>query len=163
MHCYNFSCKSTQFIRFSEQQWASIRDIFRYPALSAWLEKQRIRLAIALMETYSGDLVGTHQDKGGNYPGEEWPNQLDCIDESTNTLQYLHALAERNLLLWHEVAGKKRRIVWFVSHWTALIREKANQQLYAVDSWYRDNGEPPYIQALADWQRDRSFTETLNP
>ena len=163
VQCYDFGCKSTRSVEFSQAEWARIRNVFNPPALSAWLEKQQIRQAIALMEQYSGAKTGTYQDKAGNYGGEDLPFQQDCIDESTNTYQYLLALEHRALLNWHQVAEKKRRIVWFATHWSAVIRENATQQLYAVDSWYRDNGEPPYIQRLEDWQRKRSFSAFLNP
>jgi len=78
-------------------------------------------------------------------------------------LQYLNALLSLKLLTWHDLAFKKRRIVWFSTHWTAVIREKDSQQLYAVDSWYRDNGKPPYIQRLDDWKRRSAFSASLNP
>ena len=161
--CYDYGCKSTKSIEFDAQQWSLIESIFTKPALSAWHEKQKIRQAIALMEEFSGILIGTHQDKAGNYPGYDIPNQQDCIDESTNTMQYLSALQQRELLVWHELVGKKRRIVWFYTHWTAVIRQVDNQKQYAVDSWHRDNGEPPYIQLLSDWQSKTSFPDTLNP
>ncbi len=131
--------------------------------MSPWLEKQQIRQAIALMETISGSIIGTSIDKAENYSGQDLPYQQDCIDESTNTFQYLLALQNRNLLLWHQVDLKKRRIVWLASHWTAVIRQINTNEYFAVDSWYRDNGEMPYIQKLEDWQRKKSFSELLNP
>lgn len=161
--CYDFGCKSTRELSFNAEQWSSIYQIFHKPALSPWWEKQQIRQAIARMEEISGSLIGTSQDKAGNYPGEDLPYQQDCIDESTNTFQYLLALQNRNLLFWHTVVEKKRRIVWLATHWTAVIHETARNQDYAVDSWYRDNGEMPYIQKLSDWQRKRSFSDLLNP
>ena len=75
--------------------------------------------AIALMERISGELSGTFRDKGGNYPGYDIDQQMDCIDESTNTFQYLSALEELNLLKWHRVDNKQRRIYWFIAtHWS---------------------------------------------
>ncbi len=162
-HCYDFGCKSSQLIDFNGQQWIAIKKIFDRPALSPWLEKQQIRLAIAKMEEFSGQMTGTYRDKGGNYPGQDISHQQDCIDESTNTLQYLQALYRRNLLRWHTVTGRQRCMVWFATHWTAVIKENDNDQYFAVDSWYRDNGDPPYIQQLADWQRKSSFSNLLNP
>ena len=163
VHCYDFGCKSTQDISFDNEQWASIKRIFSALPLSPWLEKQQIRQAIALMETYAGQLTGSEKDQGGNYNGSNLTFQQDCIDESTNTYQYLQALQRRELLQWHRVAQKKRRIVWFVTHWTAVIQQNISGESYAVDSWYRDNGEPPYIQRLEEWQRKAAFSDSLNP
>ena len=115
------------------------------------------------MERYAGRLTGSEQDRGGNYNGQDLPFQQDCIDESTNTYQYLQALQQRQLLHWHRVTDKQRRIVWFATHWSATIEEISSAESYAVDSWYRDNGEPPYIQRLEDWRRKAAFSESLNP
>ena len=127
-------------------------------------EKQVIRKAIALMENYSGQITGTSRDEGGNYsPGSDVIKQMDCIDESTNTFQYLAALEELNLLNWDRVEPKIRRMVWFADHWTAVISEVETGNKFAVDSWYRDNGELPYIQLLTDWKRKRDFPVDYNP
>jgi hypothetical protein len=162
VHCYDFGCKSNQSIEFNPQQWQQVSALFA-AAHNEDEEKQSLRKAIALMETFSGELTGTSLDVGGNYPGSDIPKQMDCIDESTNTFQYLYAIESLNLLKWHTVGLKKRRIVWFMSHWTAVIEETRTSQKFAVDSWYRDNGELPYIQPLADWQVKNDFTKKYNP
>jgi len=161
--CYDFGCKSMLAIDFDDDQWQAIRQIFTPSAQSPSQEKQQIRHSIALMEQFSGKMVGTEQDQGGNYNGEDLPFQQDCIDESTNTYQYLLALQHRDLLRWHQLGLKQRRIRWFFTHWTATIRQLDSGEVFAVDSWYRDNGEPPYIQKLEDWRRKVSFPDSLNP
>jgi len=164
VHCFDFRCKSTQEVHYDEGQWQSIRQIFESESLNPYQEKQAIRRAVALMENYSGEITGTSRDEGGNYsPGSDIIKQMDCIDESTNTFQYLSAIEELNLLRWHSVEPKVRRIVWFAQHWTAVVSENTTGELFVVDSWYRDNGEPPYIQLLADWKKKRKFPEELNP
>jgi hypothetical protein len=163
VQCYDFGCKTTRELRFDERQWAEIKGLFARGIVDSATEKQAIRRAVATMERMSGEQTDTHLDKGGNYPGSDIPGQMDCIDESTNTFQYLSALEELELLKWHRVDAKQRRIVWFATHWTASIREIGNNQLFAVDSWYRDNGELPYIQPLDDWSRKRDFSSSFNP
>ena len=163
LHCFDFGCKRTAEISYSDEHWARIRALFENRNLDRDREKQAIRRAIALMENISGKLAGTDLDKGGNYPGSDIPRQLDCIDESTNTFQYLLALERMSLLKWHRVDLKQRRIVWFVSHWTATISEVDSGRRFAVDSWYRDNGELPYIQPIEDWQEKRDWPSAYNP
>ena len=163
LHCSDFGCKTKTPLTFSPQQWQRLNAIFARPALSAWLEKQQIRQAIALMEQYSGEVSGTHHDRGGNYPGADLPHQMDCIDESTNTFQYLVALEELQLLKHHRVDQKYRRIIFIFSHWTAAITEIGSERKFAVDSWYRDNGELPYIQSLEDWMHRRDWPAAFNP
>ena len=163
VQCYDFGCKTTRELRFEPRQWEQIRAIFTDAIVDIDAEKQAIRRAVAMMEGFSGELTGTHYDKGGNYPGSDIPGQMDCIDESTNTYQYLSALQDLDLLKWHRVSLKQRRIVWFVTHWTATIREIESNQRFAVDSWYRDNGELPYIQPIDDWLSKRDFPDDFNP
>ncbi len=160
--CYDFGCKSKQEVQYSEAQWQKIGALFDGVSDSA-SEKQAIRSAIASMEKISGDISGTHLDRGGNYPGEDIPGQMDCIDESSNSFQYLSALQQSGLLKWHRVEDRKLRIVWFISHWTAVISELQGGRLFAVDSWHRDNGELPIIQPLEDWSRKRKFPVEYNP
>ncbi len=163
VHCYDFDCKSTQRVVFSQVQWNRVRAIFNNEELDSTAEKQAIRRAVALMERISGAMTGTSADKAGNYPGYDIPKQMDCIDESTNTFQYLLALERDGLLRWHRVGLKQRRIVWFISHWTAVVVENQGERRFAVDSWYRDNGELPLLQPLEDWRRKLDFPAAYNP
>ena len=163
VQCFDFGCKTTRELHYTPADWQAIETLFGDQVTDAASEKQAIRRAVALMERISGELSGTRLDKGGNYPGSDIPQQMDCIDESTNTYQYLSALQQLGLLRWHRVDQKQRRIVWFATHWSASIREIDSGQVFVVDSWYRDNGELPYIQPLGDWRRKRDFPEDFNP
>jgi hypothetical protein len=163
VQCYDFGCKTTRELRYETTQWDQISAIFASGIVDSAAEKQAIRRAIAMMERFSGELTDTRYDKGGNYPGSDIPGQMDCIDESTNTYQYLSALQELELMKWHRVDLKQRRIVWFATHWTATIREVDSDERFAVDSWYRDNGEMPYIQPIDDWASKRDFPDAFNP
>ncbi len=163
VHCYDFGCKSRQEVRFDASQWERLRMLFVPAPADAAAERQAIRRAIAMMERFSGEIAGTANDKGGNAHDYALPKQQDCIDESTNTWQYLVALDELGLLRHHAADLKYRRIVWFATHWTAAIVERASGARYAVDSWYRDNGELPLIQPLEDWRRKRDWPVEHNP
>ncbi len=151
--CYGFDCSRRQQVGLTPSQWQDIREIFTPPAADAEQERALIRHAIAHMETLVGVLTGTWMDKGGNTAGSGQPKQMDCIDESTNTTTYLSLFRQDGLLAWHEVAERASRAKWILDiHWTGVIREPASGQSYAVDSWFLDNGEPPYIQRLEEWK-----------
>ena len=151
--CYGFECGRHQQVSLTPSQWQDIRAIFTPPAADAEQERALIRRAIAQMETLVGTLTGTWRDKGGNTAGSGQPKQMDCIDESTNTTTYLSLFQQDGLLNWHEATERSSRARWILDiHWTGVIRETASGQLYAVDSWFLDNGEPPYIQRLDDWK-----------
>ena len=162
--CSDFGCKTRTDASFSRAQWQRIEQLFARPALSPWLEKQQIRRAIALTEYYAGIVNGSNQDLGGNFNGMDLPHQMDCIDESTNTQQYLRALERRGLLQWHKVDGRQQRYTSLIfAHWTAVIKDLSNDRLFAVDSWYEDNGQPPYVQPLESWSSGLEFPASLNP
>ena len=97
VHCFDFGCKSTQNIQFESHQWKKIGGLFNQSS-NSFEEKQQIRQAIALMEQFAGQITGTSLDKGENYSGEDLPMQHDCIDESTNTFQYLVSLEKARLV-----------------------------------------------------------------
>ena len=108
VQCFDFGCKSNLEIRYSHDQWQSIRQIFKSEPMDSYQEKQAIRKAVAMMEDYSGQISGTSRDEGGNYsPGSDVIKQMDCIDESTNTFQYLSALEELDLVQGH-ATGRAR-------------------------------------------------------
>jgi len=158
--CYGYECSRQQQVTLNDAQWQQIRAIFTPTASTAEQERGAVRRAIAQMEMIVGTLTGTWQDLGGNVPGSDKPKQMDCIDESTNSTTYLTLFQQDGLLTWHEVSARVRRSKWILdAHWTAVLHEKADGQLYAVDSWFLDNGQPPYIQRLEDWLDKKDFDE----
>ena len=151
--CYDFGCKHQKSVEFTTTTIEALQNLFITQASNAKDERQRVRQAIALLEQKVGEIAGTSQDIGGNYdPNRDYPKQMDCIDESTNTTNYLKLLDQLDLLKWHRPNKRSYRSRFFIDgHWTAVIEDARSQQQYAVDSWYGDNGEPPEIQPLADW------------
>lgn len=150
--CTDFHCDLTVPAALTEAQWQQISALFQTHA-SAEQERDEIRRAIALLEELAGRITGTWRDKGGNFHLGSREGQLDCIAESRNTTTYLRLLEDARLLRWHSVEDRAMRRRWLVSdHWTAVIRERPGGGRFAVDSWYRDNGEPPCIQPLEDWR-----------
>ena len=90
--------------------------------------------------------------------GAGQPGQLDCISESRNTTTYLRLLEAEGLLQWHTVEERQvRHPLIFNVHWSAVIRERTSGERFAVDSWFLDNGKPPFIQPLEDWLSGRDF------
>lgn len=156
--CYNFECSRQKTVKLDAQQWQTILALFT-PA-SAAEERTVIRHAIAQMEVFAGALSGTSGDLGGNVAGAGRPGQMDCIDESTNTTTYLTLLQQNGLLRWHQVQERAQRDKWIIDiHWAAVISDTDSGQLCAVDSWFLDNGQPPYIQKLANWLDKKDFAE----
>ena len=66
-------------------------------------------------------------------------------------------ILERNGFLKHHTVGtpfSKENLLRGVAgwpHWTAVLRENANGQKWAVDSWIYANGENPAVVEAEKW------------
>lgn len=156
--CHGNGCLNLGYLTLTPQQWRELTAIFHPLANTAGEERERLRRAIALMEQFAGAATGTWQDKGGTLNGGE--GQMDCIDESINTSLYLTMFQKYGLMRHHRLADRATR-GWFLGGWphtTAVIRELADAEgkgrgnKWAVDSWFLDNGEPPFILPLELWK-----------
>lgn len=147
--CVSFGCAEQRQALLTADDWARLRTLFDGVADAA-TERTAVARAIALFEARIGQQTETWQDKAKNWQRAGEPGELDCIAESTNTDRYLKALTEAGLLRWHHVVDRERRGLFFV-HWTAVLQQQDDGRHWAVDSWFRDNGEPPVILPLADW------------
>lgn len=151
--CYHGTCADIAEVHLAKPQWQAIRALFT-PESTPAEERAAIRQAIAQLETMVGQLTGTEVDKAGTFEHLGEPGQLDCIDESTNTSFYLQMMANDRLLHWHSVEDRVTRGFFLFGwpHTTAVIRDTRSNERYAVDSWFLDNGQPPYILPLSQWE-----------
>ena len=152
--CFDHSCKTVVTDSLTPGEWRRAIQPLQPPSHSAAGERSALARSIALFEEIVGEHTGTSNDRGGSVPGFGQPGQLDCIDESTNTTTYLRLLERHGLLKYHSVVDRATRFGLSVGmpHTTAVIREHATGARFAVDSWFFDNGERPYIVALGEWE-----------
>jgi len=89
----------------------------------------------------------TSQDRASiDFSAAGDPSQLDCVDEATNTTNYLSVLAAHGLLNHHDVLRPMAKDgVGRWTHYFAIIQEKASGQRWAVDSSMRANGQESII------------------
>ena len=152
--CFNHGCQSLADVSLTPEQWQEIRKFFSPEPASPREERERIAQAVGKLETLAGKLTGIDNDRGGSLAGLWMSNQMDCIDESTNTHTYLVMLKNDGLLKYHVPADNARRILPRIyPHASAVIQEMTTKQKYAVDSWFQDNGQPPFIVPLSTWKR----------
>lgn len=160
--CHGTTCAMLSETRLSKSEWAEIVSSFQPPAATAAIEREQVRAAIALMERFVGAAVGTWADRGRNENNDVSLNaMMDCIDESINTALYLTMFLRQGLLRHHEVRNNVTR-GWFLMGWphtTAVIRDRKDGSQWAVDSWFLDNGQPPFVVPLDQW-RDRWEPDT---
>lgn len=154
-HCRGYGCKFVDDIALSAEDWKDIAAAMSPPAQNAAEERARITRAIGAFERKIGPKNGTNEDLAGTFRSIG-DHQLDCVDESTNTTSYLATLLNQGLLRYHTLEAPVMR--WPIinagrwPHQTAVIRETASQKLYAVDSWFHDNGEDAEIIELDKWK-----------
>lgn len=153
--CSGYSCTRKVESGFTEKDWASVRIIFtKSKAKDAAIERSKIAKAIAKMEGIIGAKTGTSHDLPEARGRKEDPAQMDCLDETVNTSRYLEFLAEDGLLKFHRVGLPVHRGYMIDGAWphnTATIIEDKTAQQFVVDSFYRANGEEPYIVTAKDW------------
>jgi len=154
--CYQHTCTRVDHIGLSQQQWQGVRERFKPAAGNAEEERRQIASAIAFLEIEVGGKINSLDDRGGNLEGvfSAKGNQLDCVDESTNSTTYMTMMERDGLLKFHSVQPRATR-GFFVMGWphsTAVIRENATARQWAVDSWFFDNGTEPTIVALKKWR-----------
>lgn len=150
--CHGYSCTYKSAAGFSDDEWKRIVKIF--PAKTAEEERSKIGRAIAMMEGFSGAKTGTSADLPMAVSFKENNYQLDCIDETVNTTHYIEFLQGAGLLKFHEITEPTHRGYFIDGRWphnTAVVREKDSGMLFVVDSFYRANGEEPYILPRQDW------------
>lgn len=153
--CHGNTCRYISKVSLSNDEWRPIKELFDRTANGPEEEREQIGQAIALLETIVGEKTGTSNDKAENMEGFGENGQMDCVDESTNTSVYLTLLQNAGLLQWHVVDHRVSRGVLSLKppHFTAVVREKQNNERYAVDSWFLKNGESPYIVPLSSWKK----------
>ena len=122
-------------------------------------ERAALSHAVQVFETIVGKRIGTDADLPGMQFGQGTPDQMDCLDEATNTTSLLKLLAAHGRLRHHAVGEPSARGFFLdgrYPHATAVLVETASSEKWAIDSWPRANAEPPVIQPLTEWKRSRS-------
>jgi len=154
--CSRHGCGIVQQVSLSDAHWRRLSGYFTPAAVNAADEREQIRRAIAETERITGTLAGTSHDIGGDLAGfSTFEPQMDCIDESSNTTTYLTLFELAGLLRWHNVEPVAHRGYFLFGgfpHFTALIRDNQTDELWVVDSWFRDNGVYPDILDLDTWK-----------
>ena len=160
--CHAYGCKLQTRFRFTDEDVATLKDVMAKTRRddTAAEERRAVAYAIGWMEKRVGDAIGTKDDRPGmDFAASGDPTQQDCVDEATNTTSYLLVLAHNGLLKHHTVGTpfSKENLLRGVAgwpHWTAVLRETASGQRWAVDSWIYANGENPAVVEVEKWYID---------
>ncbi|MGQ0526947.1 MAG: hypothetical protein ACT4OY_02780 [Alphaproteobacteria bacterium] len=154
-HCHGYGCQIVTPVSLSDKEWGSVKNIFRKKSKTPEAERTKIAKAVGLLERIIGPKDGTEHDVMGTFR-ETGHDQLDCVDESTNTTTYLYMLDQAGVLKFHTVLGAVVRLPLVHAgnwpHQSAMIREDKTGDYYVVDSWFRNNGADADIVDLPTWR-----------
>lgn len=155
--CAGGGCAEVLDVSLTDDEWQSVVHVFTtadtQPA-TAELERELIAQAIGVLESIVGVKTSTATDRAGTFGNSDYPGQLDCNDEAINSTTYMRLMRQHGLIKFHEIEDTRTRNFFFTGwpHSTAVIREVATGERYAVDSWFYDNGFPATIVPFAVWK-----------
>jgi hypothetical protein len=149
--CYNYGCHVTVTVDFTPGQLEVLQRMFA-GVKDAEEERKVLGRAIGRMYFFAGEKTPIWRDHGLNYRDNGVDGKMDCIDHAHNTNEFLVLLKRHELLRFHNVHARLRRMQFvFADHWTARISDIGTGAEYAVDSWFFDPGEPAAVMPVKDW------------
>ena len=152
--CHGFGCKSSTAITLSEKDWDRVQAPLKKKSKNAEDERKKIAKAISRMEKTVQQNSGMNADFGEARTFEKDYDQMDCLDETINTSRVLAFLDREGLIQYHSVANPVHRGYFLDGMWphnSAAIEDKESGEVFAVDSYYFDNGEKVNIVPLKIW------------
>lgn len=158
--CSGYGCVYKEPITLTKADHARLQRIMMPKAKDAAAERQKIAEAIAVMERMSLSKLRFHRDTAFAYQKlRGLRGQMDCVDESLNTIAYLTYLQKQGWLTYHKPISTFAERGFLLDgrypHKSARIRQN-NGQDWAVDSWFKANGQQPIITPLKAWYKQRN-------
>ncbi len=157
--CHGYTCRIVSLVYFNSDDIRQIAGSLATGTPNAAAERQAVSRADQVFERIVGERVGTSGDLPRMQFARPADDQMDCIDEATNTTSLLLLLAKHGYLKYHKVEAPAAR-GFFVDlrypHATAVLTDTSTGEKWAINSWPRANAEPPVIQPLKVWKRARS-------
>lgn len=155
--CHGYDCIYRTKVSLSPSDQRRIKAFLQKGARTAASERNALRHAVALFEKRSTAVIGVRDEPRMKFGRSRIKGQMDCVDESTNTDNFIRYLAQKGWLRHHTPQRRTSRGLFIdgrYPHWTAVIRDKDGKD-WAVDSWYGAGGDRPDITALSEWKRAR--------
>lgn len=152
--CYSHGCEKSAQVQLSAAQWERVRAVFAQRPSDAAEEREYLARAIGVLESIVGPLTGTDVDIGGSFQGMFHNRQMDCEDESVNTLMYLTMMENDGLITYHDIYRPTSRgfVIMGWPHTATVLRDKQTREKFVIDSWFGDNGQPAYVVPLKKWK-----------
>ncbi|MCX2697829.1 hypothetical protein [Ochrobactrum chromiisoli] len=153
--CHGYDCSYKTKVILTAKDLSRIERLLRQGAQSPADERKALRQAVALFEERSTLTIGVRDKPRMQFGRARIKGQMDCVDESTNTDNFIRYLHSRGWLKYHQPARKTTRGSFFdgrYPHWTAVIEDNSGVK-WVVDSWFEAGGGLPDIMPLSEWKR----------
>lgn len=156
--CSGFGCIYQQSLAFSASDMKHIRLVLGNKIKSPTAERIALSKLVAWKEKLAQQRLRMRQDTKLSYQRDAGiRGQMDCVDESNNTLAFLRFLETEGRLKFHKPMRIGSRGLLFdgrYPHKTAVVTDQ-NKTKWAIDSWKKDGGLPPQIVEYAKWRVER--------
>jgi len=153
--CHGFGCRFRTQVGVSAADHAKLTQLLATGRANREAERKAVAQAVAWFERRVAPEAGTGAARAyATGPLDAQPSQFDCIDASTNTTTTLVLLEELGLLRFHRLVAPVSRNLFLglgVIHTTAVLVELQGGREWAIDSWVRNNGQPPDVLPLKTW------------
>ncbi|POZ62293.1 hypothetical protein [Chromobacterium alticapitis] len=149
--CYHYRCsRQTSFeVTDEAQAWLATR-LAR--ADSPQSERAAVADAVQTLYFLAAQDSPIWQDRGGNSHDGPAEGRMDCVDHSSNVTTFLRYLDRQGWLKYHHAAPSEWRAPHILDlHYTGVLHDVAAKQDWAVDTWFKDFGEPPVVVPLSVW------------
>ena len=158
--CHGYDCHFRTKVTITAQDSRVLAGYFR-GATTPGAERAAIARAVQLFENKATKTIGIADRPQSAFLGAKERGQMDCLDETANTLTLLRYLAGRGLLKHHTVSGDVSRGFLLDAryfHSAASIKEGGGTR-WAVDSWFGKAGSAPQIMPLDVWRSQGNLSE----
>ncbi|WP_457090726.1 hypothetical protein [Microvirga sp. P5_D2] len=156
--CHGYGCVRRKAISVDGAWINRASALLRAGSGSPEAERQALAQVVGTYTAYVSASLGGRPDIPGSPPQmSNVHGQMDCLDETANTLSLLLVLQDQGLLTYHRVDQPESRGFFFdgrYPHFTAIIAEKRTGREWAVDPWRRAPGQRPEILPLVQWRQD---------
>ncbi len=157
--CSGFGCVIKDRFTFSAEDQAKLVRLMEAGKGSPEAERKILAEVIGVMEAMARRKLRYRPDVKKSYQVNKGKRgQMDCVDESLNTIGYLNYLKSLGLLRHHQpdqsYATRGFILDGRYPHKSASMRDASGRR-WTVDSWYRGDGQPAQVMPHKQWQKVR--------
>jgi hypothetical protein len=155
--CHGFGCNFRTQVNLVSGDRAKLAALLAPGRRSPEAERKALAAATAWFDRRIGPAAGTTRRVAFARARSGDPEQMDCIDLSSNNTSLFVVLEQLHLLAHHRVEHPVSRGILIdgrLPHTTAVLREIRTDRRWAIDNWTHKFGEPPDVEPLEQWLRE---------